>query len=113
MGRTFAVIGFVAALMPMTRPLDAVAGACPPRVHLDPAPNEQCGREHYESAAAARRCAYADALARLTPQERKQCEMDARVEHAERAAAAASADAAAARAAAETSARAAESGSRY
>ena len=86
---------------------DVGAGGCPPRVHPDPAPNEQCGRDHYESAAAARRCAYEDAVARLTPQERKQCEIEARVNHAEHAAAAASADAAAARAAAEASARAA------
>ena len=114
MGR-FLVTLLVVLLASMTTAVGVEAGGCPPRDHLDPAPNEQCGREHYESAAAARRCAYQDALAKLTPQERKHCEMEARVEHAEQAAADASADAAAARAAAEeASARAAErSGFRY
>jgi len=57
----------------LMQPRGAHAGECPPRIHMNPAPNEVCGREHYDSAAAAQRCAYADAIARMTPDERDHC----------------------------------------
>ena len=61
----------LAVVSPYVRVASAVD--CPPRVHLDPAANEKCGRDHYESAAAAQRCAYADRIARMSPEERDEC----------------------------------------
>jgi len=60
----------------------ALAIDCPPRVHADPAPNEICGRAHYDSAATAQRCAYTDAVARMTPDERDECGIGASANHA-------------------------------
>jgi hypothetical protein len=51
----------------------AHATDCPPRVHANPALNEVCGREHYDSAATAQRCAYSDAVARMSADERDEC----------------------------------------
>jgi hypothetical protein len=70
----FTVVGLAAMLVALSLHVGvARAIDCPPRVHEDPASNELCGREHYESAAAAQRCAYADRVARMTPEERDEC----------------------------------------
>jgi hypothetical protein len=74
----FAAVALAAIVLALVSPCVRVASAvdCPPRVHLDPATNERCGRDHYESAAAAQRCVYADQVARMSPEERDECEID-------------------------------------
>jgi len=74
----FSLVALTGVVLAVASPSVRMAFAvhCPPRAHLDPAANERCGRDHYESAAAAQRCAYADRVARMTADERDQCGID-------------------------------------